>query len=78
MTRRHRAEIDVRDDAERMFVPHDEVPGARIGDEIELVSTNPPGRHIATVIELVDDRARGRFVIATIDRNAEVRGAEGS
>jgi hypothetical protein len=62
-----RVDIDVREDAERLFVPAGDLPGASVGEMVELHSTLPPGRHRGRIIQLLDDPVRGRYLVVTIE-----------
>ena len=60
-----RIELDVREDAERMFVPADVLPDARPGDRVVATSSEPPTTRSGRVVDRADDASRGRFVVVS-------------
>jgi hypothetical protein len=60
-------EYQVREDAERMFVPADLLPNAEAGDVVEITSVQPFVRRRGRVAgPLIEDSA-GDFVTVTLD-----------
>lgn len=62
-----RVDHNVREDAEQLFIPAEQLEGARPGDAVELHSETPPGVRTGTVVELQDDPERGRFVVVAVE-----------
>jgi hypothetical protein len=60
-------ELDVRDDAESMFVPEEAIPDAEVGDDLTVVSRQPEAVRAGRVVEMLDDALRGRFARVTLD-----------
>ena len=60
--------FDVREDAERMFVPAELLPAAAVGDEVVASSSEPPVTRTGTVVDHADDPSRGRFVVVAFTR----------
>jgi len=55
-------EQDVREDAERIFVPADLLAHALVGDEVTVRPVAPSHElRRGTVVDVVDDDVRGRF-----------------
>ena len=55
-------EQDVREDAERIFVPADLLADAVVGDEVTVRPVAPSHElRRGTVVDVVDDDVRGRF-----------------
>ncbi len=60
-------ELDVRADAERMFVPVELLPSAAVGDTVLASSAEPPAVRRGEVVERIDDAVRGAFVTVAFD-----------
>ena len=58
---------DVREDAPSVFVPADELPGAAVGDTVEVTSTSPGPVRTGRVADIVDDAQRGRHVVVSFE-----------
>ena len=70
MTTTWRIELDVRADAERMFVPGDLLPDAQPGDRVVATSSEPSGTRSGRVVDHADDASRGRFVVVSFEAGA--------
>lgn len=64
-------EYHVREDAESLFVPAELLPGAQLGDVVEIKSAQPPVTRRGQVADRVDDAARGEFVTVNLDDTTE-------
>ncbi len=67
MTTTWRIELDVREDAERMFVPADLLPDAQPGDRVVVTSSEPPTTRSGRVVDHADDASRGRFIVVSFE-----------
>jgi hypothetical protein len=71
MPRQHEWSVDqdVREDAERVFVPADQLPEAGVGDVVRFTSQHA-SRRSGRVTELLTDQERGSFFTVELDRSA--------
>jgi hypothetical protein len=60
-------EYDVREDAERMFVPVELLPHAQPGDEVQMTCAEPPVTRRGRVVEREEDDATGEFVTVAFE-----------
>jgi|tagenome__1003787_1003787.scaffolds.fasta_scaffold8009519_1 hypothetical protein len=60
-------EQHVRADAERVFVPVEQLVGAAPGDAVEIHSPESVSAHTGQIIEQVSDEARGAFFIVQLE-----------
>ncbi|MET0143429.1 MAG: hypothetical protein ABW328_01385 [Ilumatobacteraceae bacterium] len=60
-------ELDVREDATRMFVPVELVPDAKMGDIIEVTSAQPEVVRRGQIVEHLADDSRGDFVTVVFE-----------
>jgi hypothetical protein len=60
-------ELDVREDAERMFVPVGLLPDAVVGDTVDVTSGAPRAVRRGRVVDEIDDARRGSFVTVSFE-----------
>lgn len=60
---------ELREDADRLFVPAADLDGAVVGDAVILTDEDGRTEH-GTVIELLDDPSRGRFAVVSLEHDA--------
>lgn len=60
-------ELDVREDADSMFVPADLLPDAAEGDIVTLTSSLPETVRRGRIVAELDDAVRGRFFNVSLD-----------
>jgi len=60
-------EQDVREDAESIFVPTEQLPDADTGDIVEISSSTPVARRRGRLVDRVDDAERGTFVVVRLE-----------
>ena len=70
MTTTWRIELDVREDAERMFVPGALLLAAQLGDRVVATSSEPSGTRCGRVVDHADYAARGLFVVVSFEAGA--------
>jgi hypothetical protein len=59
-------ELEIREDAESVFIPAELLPHAEVGDLVEITSGSASRRR-GHLIERVQDDVRGRFVTVKFD-----------
>jgi len=60
-------ELDVREDALRVFVPAELLPDAAVGDAVDVTSVQPSVIRHGRVIEELDDVQRGRYLTVSFE-----------
>ncbi len=60
-------EYQVREDAERMFIPVELLPHAQPGDVVEITSEQPPVSRRGEVIGPADDDGHGEFLVVAFE-----------
>jgi hypothetical protein len=57
---------ELREDADRLFIPVADLDGAVVGDAVVLTDDDGHTEH-GNVIELIDDPSRGRFAVVSLE-----------